>query len=308
MDVREITCRGIINRTGGFLGGFTHTINPYHGCSFGRTLCGVPDYAPEIIRVFGEKREWGTYLSAKVNAPERYVADYDRIRASARSEMRIYMSSVTDPYVPQEKRLRITGRILAAMRDRPPDRLALQTHTPNVLWDEDLVVDLSRRFAVTVQISVETDRESMGPDFPPHAYPVAARIAALKRLKDRGVQAVAVVAPLWPIEDVEEFARRLDAASTFVILDHYLIGDGSRDGVRTLRRIALAGTTLPNLLIRAGYEEWTRLDALWRVRDVFERVLGAARVGISKEGFNRAARFGGEPSQSGGCLPGPRRP
>ncbi len=50
------------------------------------------------------------------------------------------MSSVTDPYVPLKKRYRITGRILEAMRERPPDLLALQTHTPNVLWDEDLVV------------------------------------------------------------------------------------------------------------------------------------------------------------------------
>ncbi len=289
MIVREISCRSIVNRTGGFLAGFTHTINPYHGCAFGRTLCGLPDYAPEIVRTFGEKRLWGTYLDVKVNAPEIYAADHDRIRKSARPGMRIYMSSVTDPYVPQEKRYRITRRILEIMRDRPPDLLALQTHTPNVLWDEDLIVELSGRLAVSVQISVETDRESLGPGFPPHAYSVRERLAALARLRTRGVETVAVVSPLWPIEDVGSFALRLKDAAGFVILDHYLVGDGSKDGARTRGKCVAEGTTFPDLLVRAGFGEWTRIEALDRVRDVFLRVLGPTRVGVSKEGFHRAA-------------------
>jgi len=289
MIVHEITCKSLVNRTGGFLSGFTHTINPYHGCAYGRTLCGLPDYAPEIVRAFGERREWGTYLGAKVNAPVLYISDHDRIRASARPELRIYMSSVTDPYVPQERSFRITRGILESMRERPPDLLALQTHTPNVLWDEDLVEELSRRFPVSIQISVETDRESFGPGFPGHAYPIGERIAALRRLRERGVETVAVVSPLWPIADVEGFARRLEQSAGYVILDHYLLGDGSKDGLRTRRRLAMANATFPELLIRAGYEEWTRLEALERVRGIFERVLGPERLGISKEGFLRGA-------------------
>ncbi len=289
MTTREITCRSIVNRTGGFLSGFTHTINPYHGCSYGRTLCGLPDYAPEIVRCFGEDRPWGGYLDVKVNAPEAYAADHDRIRSSRRPQLRIYMSSVTDPYVPQERAYRLTGRILEAMRERPPDLLALQTHTPNVLWDADLLADLAARFPLSVQISVETDRESFGPPFPPHAYPVAGRIEALASLRARGVETVAVVSPLWPIADVEGFARRLEASAAFVVIDHYLVGDGSRDGARTRARVALEGRSFPRLLEEAGYGEWTRLEALDRVRAVFERILGPSRVGISREGFHRAA-------------------
>ncbi len=289
MIVREITCRTIINKTGGYLSGFTHTINPYHGCAFGRTLCGMPDYAPGIVQSYGEKRPWGTYVDAKVNAPERYAADHDRIRASARPEMRLYMSSVTDPYVPQERRYRITRGILEAMRERPPDLLALQTHTPNVLWDDDLIVDLSGRFPLSVQISVETDRESLGLLFPKHAYPIRERIAALERLKARGVASVAVVSPLWPIEDVEAFARRLERASTYAVLDHYLIGDGSRGGARTRQRVVREGMCFPDLLAAGGYEEWTRLESLDRVREVFTRVFGPERIGLSKEGFFEAS-------------------
>jgi len=289
MDIREVTCRTIINKTGGYLAGFTHTINPYHGCSFGRTLCGLPDYAPEIVRSYGETRPWGGYLDVKVNAPSAYVADHRRIRSGAHPSMRIFMCSVTDPYVPQERRFRITRGILEAMRDLPPDLLTLQTHTPNALWDEDLIAGLSAGFPLSVQVSVETDRESLGPLFPRHAYPVAERIAALARLRARGVETAAVVSPLWPIVDVPGFARRLEEAASFVILDHYLIGDGSKDGSRTRGRLAMAGMSFPDLLARAGYEEWTRIEALDRVRDEFLKVLGPERLGISREGFLRAS-------------------
>jgi hypothetical protein len=118
---------------------------------------------------------------------------------------------------------------------------------------------------------------------------VAARIAALRRFRERGVESVAVVSPLWPVADVELFARRLEEAADFVVLDHYLIGDGSRDGARTRRRLAMAGMSFPELLARAGYEEWTRLDSLERVKEAFLRVLGPERIGVSKEGFHRAA-------------------
>ena len=295
MQIREIACASLVNRTGGFLAGFTHTINPYHGCSLGKTLCGMPDYAPESARVRGERRDWGEYLDVKVNAPEAYQADHDRIRRSSSPSLRVFMSSVTDPYLPQERRYRITRGILEAMLGRPPDLLALQTHTPNPLWDADLLVRLSRLTPLSVQISVETDREVMGPPFRPHAYTVARRLEALRELTRMGLETVGVVSPLWPLDDVEGFARRLSDACAFVVLDHYLLGDGSPGGARTRKRLVMidraqgADATFPELLERAGFGEWTRLETFHGVVEVFRRVLGPERVGVSKEGFHAAA-------------------
>ena len=211
------------------------------------------------------------------------------------------MSSVTDPYVPHERRYRITRGILEAMIERPPDLLALQTHTPNPLWDEDLLSDLSLRFPLSVQISVETDRETLGPFFPRHAYPIKARIAALRRLKDRGVASVAVVSPIWPVEEMESFAHRLEEASTYVVLDHYLIGDGT-SGARTRCRMVAPGINFPDLLVKAGWEEWTRIESLDRAREIFTRVFGEERVGISKEGFFQASHrlLGERPAAAAG--------
>jgi len=290
MRVSEVRCRTILTRTGGFLAGFTHSLNPYRGCSLGGTLCGLPDYAPGIAAGWGETRPWGSYLDVKINAPEAYDTDHDRIRRGPRPRLRIFMSSVTDPYVPQEKRYRISRRILERMRDRPPDSLVIQTHTPNPVWDENLLVDLSGLFPLVLQISVETDREDLGPGFRPHAYPVADRLRALESFRRRGVETVGVVAPLWPLEDVEGFARRLDEACSYVVVDHYLLGDGSAGGARTCSRQVAPGVTFPDMLRRAGYEEWTTLERFDEVVAVFRRILGEPRVGVSRQGFASAPR------------------
>jgi hypothetical protein len=41
MQVASVEARSILTPTGGFLLGFSHTLNPYRGCSFGGALCGV---------------------------------------------------------------------------------------------------------------------------------------------------------------------------------------------------------------------------------------------------------------------------
>ena len=95
-----------------------------------------------------------------------------------------------------------------------------------------------------------------------------------------GVPTQAAVSPLLPLADPERFARRLDEACDRVILDHYLLGDGSRNGLRTRR------TNFPALLEAAGFAEWNCLAKFAEVRAVFERTLGPGRVLVSRAGFN----------------------
>jgi len=274
VKVREVECRSILTRTGGFLHSFSHSLNPYRGCSFGNTLCGVACYAPMVMCV--PQAEWGTFLEAKVNAADVYPRDLARERK--RGPVRIFCASVTDPYVPQESRLRITRRLLEAMVADPPDGLVLQTHTPGPLRDLDLLQRLD--CDLTIQISVETDRESI-PGLPPHSTPPTVRLEALRTLKEAGLNAVGVVAPLLPLEDPVRFARALDESCSSVIVDHYLVGDGSKGGSRTQRR------GLPGRLIEAGFERWTTLEVLEETAELFREVLGPERVGVSVYGFNR---------------------
>jgi DNA repair photolyase len=271
----------ILTPTSGYLAaGYTHTINVYQGCAFAGSLCGIYCYA-QHNRWITQGRSWGLY-GAKREVREAYRRDYDRIKRPRRGDPRpvkIYMSSSTDPYIPQEKVLRLTHSLLEEMSERPPDVLVIQSHHTLVDRDIDRIGDLSARCELWVSLTVETDMDPV-PGFPPHASPPARRVATLARFRARGIPTQATVSPLLPLADPESFARRLDDACDRVILDHYLIGDGSPNGWRTRR------TSFAERLERAGFGEWNDLAKLWTVRDLLARVLGASRVLVGSAGFN----------------------
>jgi len=277
--------KSILTPTGGFLAaGYTHTINAYQGCAFAGSLCGLYCYA-QHNRWITRGRAWGLY-GAKRHVADAYRRDHDRIkrpRQGGPGSLRIYMSSSTDPYIPQEKSLRLTRGLLEEMVDRPPDVLVIQSHHTLVGRDIDLIADLSARGEVWVSLTVETDMDRV-PGLPPHASPPARRLSTLAAFRARGIPTQATISPLLPLADPLAFARRLDAACDRVILDHYLIGDGSPGGWRTRK------TGFPERLAAAGFGEWNDLARLLEVRHLLASVLGAGRVLVGCEGFNAVGR------------------
>ncbi len=274
--------RSILSPTRGFLGpGFTHSLNPYSGCAFAGSVCGLFCYAQHDGNIT-KGRPWRLY-GAKKNASSAYRADYDRLKRPRTGDprpLKIYMSSVTDPYVPQEKSLQITRSVLLEMLERPPDALVIQTHTTLIERDIELIEQLSNRCRLWVSITVETDMDELPPGFPPHASLPSRRIETLELFRRRGVPTQATVSPLLPLADPGEFAHRLERSCDRVIVDHYLVGDGSKNGLRTKR------TGFGAMLEAGGFGEWTRIEKLWEVRDRMIEVLGAERVLVSCDGFN----------------------
>jgi len=271
----------ILTPTSGFLKtGYTHTINVYQGCSFAGALCGTFCYA-QHNRWITKGRAWGLY-GAKRYLRETYCRDYDRIKRPKRGApkpLKIYMSSSTDPYLPQEKRLRLTRSLLDEMRERSPDVLVVQSHHTLIDRDLDLIAELAKLFELWISLTVETDMDAV-PGFPPHASPPARRLETLRRFRDRGILTQATVSPLLPLANPQAFAGQLDAACDRVIIDHYLIGDGSPNGWRTKR------TSFAERLEQAGFGAWNELAKLWEIRDLFAAVLGETRVLIGCNGFN----------------------
>lgn len=293
MQINKIEAKSILNPTGGFLSSFTHTINPYQGCQLGQSLCGNYCYARAIIKgVKQESREWGKYLDAKINSAILYKKDIVKAKKDG-NPIRIFMSSVTDPYVPIEKELCITRKILEAMTEMPPHTLVIQTHTPNVLWDLEILMELKKLCNLSVQITVETDMENddlkqlaTRVNFK-HAYSIRSRIEALSKLKESGIFSVATISPLLPLKDPLSFARKLDSCCDFVILDHFLIGDGS-NGNRTKSKKYFE-EPLPNILENNHFANWNYLENFYEIVKIFEEVIGKNRLGISKNGFANAA-------------------
>jgi DNA repair photolyase len=282
IELPLIDNKNILTKTGGFLGaGFTHTINIAEGCPYAGSICGIYCYARHNAWIT-KGRPWGLY-GFKENAREPYRRQYDALKRPRRGDpkpLRIFMCSSTDPYPPQKEGREVTRSLLEEMRDRPPDALVLQTRGPFVVDDLDLIAELSSHFELWVSITVETDRERLPAPFPNHATPIKKRIAALKAFRERGVLTQATVSPLLPLVDPERFAEKLGKVSDRIILDHYLLGDGSPGGLRTKR------TDFPERLEASGFGEWKELEKFWEVKATFDRVLGPERVLVSADGFN----------------------
>ena len=284
MKVQEIPCRTILNPTGGFLNeGFTHTINLYRGCALGNTLCGLYCYA-QWIPYHLQGRPWGNFLDVKEGVFEAYRTQYDRLKNPKTGKgkpLNIFMSSVTEPYPPQERTARRTRQLLKEMIIRPPDLLVIQTHTPLIIDDIPSLDQLNGLCKLRINITVETDQPTLPLPFPRQAYSPDSRIHALRALRARGLYTVATVSPLLPLADAWRFATDLEASCHRVILDHYLLGDGSPAGKRT------KSTPLPQLLSETGFKEWATLENFYEIVGIFKQVFhDPARVGVSREGFN----------------------
>lgn len=279
MTVKEVNVANILTRTTGYLDTIaTHSLQPYRGCSFGNSLCGVGCYVqhnPFLTR----GRPWGSFLEARVNAAESYLATVGRERRYARRkglEFGIFMSSSTDPFLPQERRFQVTHRLLEAMAEEPPDVLIVQTHTAAVVEALEPLLELNQLCHLRLHLSVESDLDRL-PGLPPPASPVRARLEAAGAMKAAGIRIVITVAPLLPIANLEGFFKQLSEVSDAVVLDHFVGGDGSKAGQRTLK------TALPQAmeLQQPGSSQLSYLDQVLRVAQLHYK----GPIGIGRDGF-----------------------
>ena len=283
VTVTQATVKNILTRATGYLRSVaSHSLQPYRGCTFGESLCGVGCYV-QHNRFLTRDAVWGSFLEARVNAAEAYARQYGTERDWARrtrGRFSIFMSSSTDPFVPQEDRFQITRQILEAMVVDPPDVLIIQTHTHRVALYVDLYRQLTRISDLRVHITVESDRDRL-PGLPPPASSVDRRLDTAAALKRAGLHVVITIAPLLPVENPRGFFRRVAAAADAVVVDHFIEGDGTPNGARTLH------TPLP-VAMETVDPTSTALDYRDRIVAIAMEIM-PGRVGVGMDGF--AGRF-----------------
>ncbi|MCG6156652.1 radical SAM protein [Rubinisphaera margarita] len=269
----------ILTRCTGYLDQISsHSLQPYRGCSFGRSLCGVGCYVQHNFFVT-RGRPWGSFLEIRRNAAEVYLRTVERERRwASRQEKKfsVFCSSSTDPFVPQERKSGITRSVLMAMMEQPPEELILQTHSADVAREGPLLAQLRERTKVRVHVSIESDRETL-PSLPPPAASVERRLEACRQLTQAGIRVLVTVAPLLPIKHPEKFFERIAAVADGVIIDHFIEGDGSPTGQRT-RKTPLVEA------MRAVDPASVELDYRDRMVEIARQVL-PGRVGVGQDGF-----------------------
>jgi len=188
----------VLTKASGFMDAYDFTCNPYSGCSFGCSYC----YAAFFARGADARDTWGEWLVAKQN-----VVSLLRKKATAGklTGRKIYLSSVTDPYVPLEREMNLT-RGLVEIMSRHDVSLVVQTRSPLVTRDIDLFKQFRR---LRVHLTVTTDSEEVRKAFEPKCPSNRQRLDAAKALVDAGIPTRITMTPLLPVERVDAFAQSL---------------------------------------------------------------------------------------------------
>ncbi|MFI5351916.1 MAG: radical SAM protein [Candidatus Binatales bacterium] len=262
--------------TGGFLDGFAYSLNPYIGCAFGAAR-GCPFcYVRALPVARASEGPWGSWVIAKTNLVsllEKELAALER--AGKLGSAAIFMSSATDPYQGIERRLRLSRGALETFIRFRPRRILLQTRSPMVERDIDIITRLGAH--AIVSITVETDDETVRRALTPTSPSIARRLETARRLREAGIFVQLAIAPMLP-NNPGRFAALADEAADRVIVDTYFDGDGANG-----RRSRALG--MGDLHERLGYASWFHPGAEAELMSALRSRLGHDRVLFSREGF-----------------------
>jgi DNA repair photolyase len=218
------------------------SINPYVGCAFGCAYC-YARYAHRYVmeraaakeamedslaRDFAEMPPWLAFerhVFVKENAASllrkslRYGGEKHRALIEGET---IVIGTATDPYQPAERRYRVTRQVLEVLCEHPDLSVVVITKSPLITRDIDLLSRLGRHSRVSVHLTLTTLDRELARRIEPRAPTPEARVRALVRLREAGIDAGINCMPVLPgITDnpsaLEALVERVAAAgATYV--------------------------------------------------------------------------------------------
>ncbi len=208
MILREIYARSILVKSQVS----DYTVNPYVGCQHRCTYC----YARFMKRFTGHKEPWGEFVDVKINAPDLLGKDINK-----KPPGRVWISGVSDPYQPIEKKYELTRKCLEILVGCGWP-ITIQTKSPLVLRDINL---FTRSANIEVGLSVTTAEDDIRKLFEPNAPSIKERIKALGELHHQSIRTYAMIAPILP--GAEGLAARLSGKVDYILIDrmNYHYGD-----------------------------------------------------------------------------------
>jgi DNA repair photolyase len=187
---QEVTCRSALNPVKGMP--FNWTLNPYRGCTHGCHYCFARRYQTQFE--LDSDDQFSSVIFVKINFVEVLRQELDR---PSWGREQVALGTATDPYQPIEGHYKLTRRSLEALvTARTP--IGLVTKGPMVVRDADLLAELGRRAECTVCMSVPTVNEDAWRALEPGTAPPLQRLRAVRQLRDAGVNAGVLMAPVVP--------------------------------------------------------------------------------------------------------------
>jgi DNA repair photolyase len=170
--------------------GADYVINQYVGCQHTCFYC----YAKFMCKWYNYGK-WGSWVVVKENLPE--LVKKETVRG------KVYMSSVSDPYQPIEKKLELTRDILKNMNKNT--KLGILTKSDLVLKD----IDVFKEFKdIEVGLTINSFNGPVKKKIEPFSPSNEKRIEALKVLHENSIKNYAFISPIIPnLVDVEQLIK-----------------------------------------------------------------------------------------------------
>ena len=188
--------------------GFTHSINPYRGCSHGCVYC----YARPTHEYLGFSAglDFETKIMVKQDAPRLLRQEL----SSPRWEPRVLsISGVTDCYQPAERKFKLTRQCLQVLAEfRNPAGIITKNHM--ITRDLDLLSQLAEHNAVVAILSITTLDAELSRRMEPRTSAPQRRLAAVEALAKAGIPVGVMLAPVIPGLTDHEMPGILRAAAS----------------------------------------------------------------------------------------------
>jgi DNA repair photolyase len=187
--------------------GFSQSINPYRGCEHGCIYC----YARPAHAYMGLSPglDFESKLFFKPHAGELLARELSKPTYKPQV---IHVGGNTDPYQPQERRLRVTRQVVEVL-SRFNHPFSIITKSALIARDLDLLGPMGTRNLVRAAVSVTTLDRKLARSMEPRAATPERRLQAVRQLTDAGVPTIVMFAPAIPglndheLEAVMERAR-----------------------------------------------------------------------------------------------------
>lgn len=210
MVIKEVEVKTIINKTN--LPGGDFCANPYIGCTHKCKYC----YATYMRRNTNHFEPWGEFLDIKYWPKIKNPNKYD--------EKEIFISSATDPYLPEEEKYGRTRELLSQLEGTTA-YISIQTKSDLVLKDLDLIKTFKH---IRVGFSINTLDDEFRKKLD-DSVSIERKLNAMKKLYDEGILTTCFIAPIFPgITNIKAIIKEVKDYCDFIWLENLDLQNDSR--------------------------------------------------------------------------------
>ena len=237
IEFRSIEARSLLNRSlSQRTSWIAYSINPYRGCEFGCKYC-FARYTHEFLQPISidsklhkrpasttapdQPQAWATAFEHEIYMKENAAWLLEQELRRFDPEWTIAIGTATDPYQPIERRARITRSILEVLARRRGHTIGIITKSRLIVRDIDVLQEIAKHNHLVVNHTITTPDATLARLTEPRAPRPDLRFAALRKMRDAGITAGVLCAPLLPgLNDdpkmLDEMGRRAaDAGASF---------------------------------------------------------------------------------------------